>query len=281
MMVKIFIDSADIEEIKKVKSYGILDGVTTNPSLIKKASDKHKENLDKYLKEILKVCKGKSVSLEVIGNTYREMVLEGEKLFKKFNRVAGNVYIKIPVNPCLDKMCKNGFDGIRAIKTLSKKKIPVNCTLIFTPEQALLAAKAGAKFVSPFVGRENDYIRKKNKIKFENSDYFPREGLRKKGKILEDEGIVSGINLVERCREIFDEEKIKCKILAASIRNKEEFREAVLAGADIVTMPMNTIESLISHFKTREGMVNFTKDVIPEYKKLVEGNGKKNRRTKK
>jgi transaldolase len=273
-MVKIFIDSADIEEIKKVKDYGILDGVTSNPSLIKKASEKYLgkgAKIDSYIRKILKVAKGKPVSLEVIGNTYEDMVSEGERLFKKFNKTAGNVYIKIPVNPCLDKMCSNGFDGIRAIKSLSKKKIPVNCTLVFTPEQALLAAKAGAKFVSPFVGRENDYIRKKNKIKFEKSDYFPREGLRKKGKVLEDEGIVSGINLVEECREVFDEEKTKCKILAASIRNKEEFREAVLAGADIVTMPFKTIETLIKHAKTVEGMKNFTEDVVPEYKKLVKG----------
>jgi transaldolase len=268
-MVQIFIDSAKIDEIKKAKEYGVLDGVTTNPSLIKKASSNFKGDLEKYIKEILKVTKGKPVSLEVIGTTYKEMVEEAEKLYKKFNNISKNVYIKIPVNPCLDNLCTNEFDGIKAIKYLSKQKIPVNCTLVFTPEQALMAAKAGAKFVSPFVGRENDYIRKKYKIKFDKSDYFPGKGIRKGNKILEDEGICSGIDLIKKCREIFDKEKTKTKILAASIRNKEEFREVILAGADIVTMPFKIFGSIIKHSKTSEGMRNFIKDVVPEYKKLI------------
>ncbi len=270
-MVEIFLDSAKLDEIKKVKEWGILDGITTNPSLIKKASDNFKGDIEKYIKEILRTAKGKPVSLEVIGTTYKEMVAEGEKLFKKFNSVGKNVYIKIPVNPCLDNLCEGGFDGIKAIKALSKKKIPVNCTLIFTPEQALFAAKAGAKFVSPFVGREDDYIRKKYKIKFEKEDYFPPKGKKKKGKQLEDQGIVSGIDLVKEIREMFDKEKIKCKVLAASIRNKEEFRYAVLAGADIITAPFKIIKELTEHVKTVEGMKNFTKDIVPEYAKLLEG----------
>ena len=181
-----------MEEIKKVNSYGILEGVTTNPSLIKKASKKHKiKNFDKYIKKILKLCKGKPVSLEVIGTDYKQMVKEGKILFKKFNKVAGNVVVKIPVNPCIEEDCIRGSDGLKAIKELSKSGIPINCTLIFTPEQALLAAKAGAKIVSPFVGRIDDYIRDMNKIKYNKSDYFPMNGLKKGNKILEDNGIVT------------------------------------------------------------------------------------------
>src|SRR3989344_4388601 len=172
--MKLFIDSAELSEIKKVKDWGLLDGVTTNPSLIRKAVSGKKINLESQIREILKtVGKGKSVSLEVIGTDFKEMVREGRVLYKKFNSVAKNVYIKIPVNPCLEDKCSLDADGIKAIKELSKKGIKVNCTLVFTPEQALLAAKAGAKIVSPFVGREDDYIREVGRIKFKKEDYFP------------------------------------------------------------------------------------------------------------
>ena len=147
--MKLFIDTADLDEIKEAISYGILDGVTTNPSLIKKAVEKLKKSgkeidMESYIREILKICKGKPVSLEVIGTNYSEMVKEGKLLFKKFNSVAKNVYIKIPVDPCIESKCSSSADGIKAIKTLSKNGIPINCTLIFTPEQALLAAPLAA-----------------------------------------------------------------------------------------------------------------------------------------
>ncbi len=146
--IKIFLDSADIQEIKQVKEFGLLDGITTNPTLIKKAAQKHKiKNLEIYIKQILKVAKGTPVSLEVVGSTYKDMVSEGEVLYKRFNKVAKNVYIKIPVNPCMEESCSLASDGIKAIKTLTKKGIPINCTLIFTPEQALLAAILSAAFL--------------------------------------------------------------------------------------------------------------------------------------
>lgn len=266
----IFIDSAELEEIKKVKDWGILDGVTTNPSLIKKAVLKRKNiDMENYIKDILKTAKGKPVSLEVIGTDFESMVKEGENLFKKFNNVAKNVYIKIPVNPCMEEKCKKNSDGIKAIKKLSDKKIPINCTLIFTPEQALLAAKAGAKFVSPFMGREDDYIREINRIKFKKEDYFPKEGYRKGKKILEDNGIVSGVHLISEISKIFKKNKIKTKILAASIRSIKQFRESVIAGADIATLPFSVLESLFKHKKTREGMRDFTKDIVKEYERVV------------
>jgi len=274
--MKLFIDSANLEEIKKVKDWGLLDGVTTNPSLIKKAVDSLKNSgkkieIESYIKKILKTAgKGKPVSLEVVGSDFKEMVKEGKILFKKFNTVKKNVYIKIPVNPCLEEKCDRNSDGVKAIKELSKSKIPINCTLIFTPEQALLAAKAGAKIVSPFVGRVDDYIRELNRIQFGKSDYFPARGIKNSsGKILADKGIFSGVDLIQKIKEIFNKQKIKTEILAASIRNKIQFRESALAGADIATVPFDVIESLLKHCKTAEGMKKFTKDIVPEYAKLV------------
>jgi len=273
-MVKIFLDTADIKEIKEAIKTGILDGVTTNPSLIKKAIEKYKnENpgleLEQYIKDILIICKGKPVSLEVIGHSFDDMIKEGVVLFKKFNKVAENVYVKIPINPCLETQCSNSSDGIKAIKYLSSHKIPVNCTLIFTPEQALLAAKAGAIFISPFIGRVDDYIREINKIKFKKEDYFPQEGLKIGRKILNDNGIVSGINLLKEIVEIFGKYKIKSKVLAASIRNNRQFRESALAGADIITIPFSVYKKLLIHEKTLEGMKKFTEDVVEEYKRLL------------
>ena len=272
--MKLFIDSAKQDEIKQVASWGLLDGVTTNPSLIKKAVTP-KINLEQYIKQILKTAKGKPVSLEVVGLDFNEMVREGKFLYKKFNPVAKNVYIKIPVNPCLEETCNNSSDGIKAIKELSKLKIPINCTLIFTPEQALLAAKAGAKIVSPFVGRIDDYIREMNRIKFDKKDYFPAKGIQRANKVLNDKGIVSGIDLIAKTKEIFLKQKIKSEILAASIRNNRQFREAALAGADIATVPFSVIEKLLVHHKSAEGMRKFTEDVVPEYAGLAGVKNKK------
>ena len=270
--MKIFIDSAKIDEIKEAYSWGIMDGVTTNPSLMKKAVDamKKKVSLEHYIKEILRVAKGTPVSLEVTTTNYEDMVKEGKILFKKFNPVAKNVYIKIPVNPCFEAECDSSFDGIKAIRTLSKGKIPINCTLIFTPEQALLAVKAGAKFISPFAGREDDFIREKAHIKFKKTDYFA--GV-KKGK--GDKGILSGTDLIKKCVEILKVGNMKAEVLGASIRNPRQLRDVAIAGADIATMPFNVLKKSINHYKTIEGMKNFTKDIVPEYAKISKGISKK------
>ncbi|MEM3122227.1 MAG: transaldolase family protein, partial [Candidatus Pacearchaeota archaeon] len=152
--MKLFIDSADLNEIKEAYSWKIIEGVTTNPSLMKKAIEKlnkkgEKISLESYIKKILKVAGKTPVSLEVTTNDYKNMIEEGKNIFNKFKKY-GNTYIKIPVDPCLNLSCKKDFDGIKAIYKLSKLKIPINCTLIFSPEQALFAAKAGAKIISPF-----------------------------------------------------------------------------------------------------------------------------------
>lgn len=272
--MKIFIDSAKLEEIEEGYKAGIIDGVTTNPSLIKKAIESLKEqgepnNMATYIKKILTTAKGNPVSLEVTDFTYRLMVEQGKKLYEMFNPDAGNVYIKIPISPSFEKDEGKEYDGIKAIAELSEAGIPVNCTLIFTPEQALLAAKAGAKIVSPFAGRVDDFIRSQSNITYKKTDYFPQEGRLKDGYVLEDNGIVSGIDLVWQIVEVFKEYDIEALVLAASIRNARQTREAALAGADIATLPYAVIKELIGHYKTREGMKKFAEDTIPEYAGLT------------
>jgi transaldolase len=272
--MKIFIDSAQLDEIKQAYGYGIIDGVTTNPSLLKKAVDSVQKSGKKitiadYLKQILQVAKGTPVSLEVTEFTQEKMIEQGKKLYSMFNPITHNVNIKIPVNTSFPKEKGRAFDGIQAIKTLSKAGIPINCTLIFTPEQALLAAKAGAAFVSPFAGRIDDYIRANNNIPFKKSDYFPAEGWEKNDDIFEDNGIVSGIDLVSEIVELFSLYDIKTEVIAASIRNPRQVREAALVGADIATIPFGVIMQLLVHYKTQEGMQKFTDDIIPEYAHLT------------
>jgi transaldolase len=275
IIIKIFIDSSKLGEISQAYEYGLLDGITTNPSLIRAAVEEEKAkggniDIEDYIKKILLLARGLPVSLEVIGTDSNQMIVEGKRLYKLFNPVAGNVYVKIPVNPAIEVNSNKNFDGLKAIKALSSEGIPINCTLIFTPEQALMAAKAGASFVSPFAGRIDDLIRLKNNIEFKKTDYFPANGEEKEGDVLEDNGIISGIDLVAQIREIFDNYGIsETKVLAASIRNARQTREAALAGADIATLPMSVIEELLIHSKTAEGMKGFIKDIVPEYRDLL------------
>lgn len=275
VIIKIFIDSSKLGEISQAYDYGLLDGVTTNPSLIRAAVDEEKIkggsiDIEDYIKEILLLTRGLPVSLEVIGTDSEKMIDEGRRIYKLFNPIAGNVYVKIPVNPSTERKSSNNFDGLKAIRTLSGEGIPINCTLIFTPEQALMAAKAGASLVSPFAGRIDDLIRSENNLEFKKTDYFPAYGEEKDGGILEDNGIISGIDLVSQIREIFDNYGIsETKVLAASIRNARQAREAALAGADIATLPVSVIEELLIHPKTIEGMKGFIKDIVPEYRDLL------------
>ncbi len=271
--MKLFVDTGILDEIKEINSYGILDGVTLNPSLIKKAVGKLKSegqeiNMENYIKNILKTVSG-PVSLEVISDIFGKMVDEGRRIFKLFNPIANNVYVKIPISPSFGKNTNNQFDGIKAIQVLSGEGIPINATLVFTPEQALIAAKSGASFVSPFAGRVDDYIRGNNDIKFNKSDYFPEYGIKKGGEIISDNGILSGIDLVGQIVEIFRYYDIETKVLAASIRNPRQVREAALAGADIATIPYSVIKKLLYHYKTSEGMKNFTSDIVTEYANIL------------
>lgn len=272
--MKIFIDSADIDEIKQAYAWGVCDGITTNPSLLRKAVEKRQqkgETLDikTYLQQILKVAKGTRVSLEVTETTAAGMIEQGKRLYALFNPVARNVYIKIPINPAFKNEDQTHFDGIIAIKELAKLKIPVNCTLIFTPEQALLAAKAGAKIVSPFAGRVDDYLRVFQGFKFDKADYYPASGRMGKDGILNDNGIISGVDLVRQCVQILKNANLKTQVLAASLRNTRQVREAALVGAHIGTLPLEVIKEMLKHYKTYEGMENFTTDIVQEYVELT------------
>jgi len=273
-IMKIFIDSADIDEIRQAFEWGIADGVTTNPSLLKKAVDKRVskgESLDlkSYITQILNTAKGTPVSLEVTETGAEGMVTQGLKIYEMFNAVAGNVNIKIPVNPAFQNDDTTHFDGITAIKKLTAKGIPVNCTLVFTPEQALLAAKAGATYISPFAGRVDDDLRKKAGMKFDKTDYFSAEGTVLKDALLEDNGIISGIDLVAQCVDIISNYGFTSEILAASLRNTRQVREAALAGSHIATLPFSVIRDMLKHHKTYEGMKLFTDDIVPDYVALT------------
>lgn len=260
--MRLFLDTADVQQIHKGFATGLIDGVTTNPSLIKKAAGKH---LEKHISDILTAAKSSPVSLEVKGGTAQEMIAQGKSLYRRFKKKRNTVVIKIPINPAQ----LPSFEGIEAIRKLSSAGIPVNVTLIFTPEQALLAAKAGAIYVSPFVGRIDDMIRKHNAIPFKKQEYFPFEGIEKKGKILEDNGIVSGVDLVKQIVDIFANYNIKTQVLAASLRTVQSVRECAFAGADIATIPYEILEDMTSHPLTREGMKGFLSDTIPAYEKLM------------
>ena len=273
--MKLFIDTASLDEIEKAYAAGIVDGVTTNPSLLKKAVDemkkkKRKLDLATYITEILTVAKGTPVSLEVASTDANDMIEEGTTLYNRFNPVANNVVIKIPINTSLTGKAKN-TEGLRAIRSLVQARIPVNVTLVFTPEQALLAAKAGATYISPFVGRVDDYIRAVHGIGFEKADYYPAEGYTHAGKHLSDNGLVSGVDLVKQCVTVIKTYGFKAQVLAASIRNTRQLREAALAGAHVATVPFEVLQQALVHPKTVEGMKQFTDDVPNEYVRLAKG----------
>ena len=274
--MKLFLDSAYLEDIKEAVSWGIIDGVTTNPSLIKKAAqtwgkDSGVIDMESYIKQILasvgRMC---PVSLEVAGLTAEEMIKQGKMLYDKFDQVAGNAVIKIPVCTMNSQGGGNPFDGIVAINELSDEKIPINATLVFTPEQAMLAAKAGADYVSPFAGRVDDRIRRKAGITFEKQDYFPANGIddESTGEAVLDYGLVSGVELVARTAEIFTEYNIECEIIAASARNAIQVREFAAVGSHIATIPFEVLKSMVKHPGTADGIDAFTNDLVDDYTAL-------------
>jgi len=299
--MKIFIDTAELNEIREAISWGIVDGVTTNPSLIKKAVDKRdgEISMEDYIKEIVKISPG-PVSLEVIGRTSEEMIREGRLLYKKFSPF-GEVAIKIPINPSMNDEEGLDFEGLKAIKQLSTDGIPVNVTLIMTPEQALLAAKAGAAYASPFAGRIDDFIRTNLGMKrgedFQKGDYFNyellckarerklEEAMKGAGSIREiyesrdidsllkqgqDNGVYSGVDLVARILRIYRAYGFKTEVIAASIRNPRQVREVAELGVHIATIPFDVLKGMVIHYKTMEGMRGFMGDVVPQYRKLFE-----------
>lgn len=208
--MKIFIDTANLKEIREAQAMGILDGVTTNPSLISKETGDFRD----ILKEICSTVKG-PVSAEVVGTRFEEMVEEGRSLAK----IADNIIVKVPIN----------WEGLKVIKKLSSEGIRINVTLIFSPTQALLASKAGAAYVSPFIGRLDDIAQE-------------------------------GMDLIHQLVVIFENYDIETEILAASIRHPVHVVQAAMAGSDIATMPYSVLEKLLSHPLTDIGAEKFRKD---------------------
>ena len=274
--MQIYIDSADVDQIQEAISWGIVDGITTNPSLIKAAAAKHVGSggpaaLDRYIRRMLEVAgEERPVSLEVIGPSKADMLRQGLHLFETYQPVAENVVIKVPVNPSVDAADGTRYAGLEVIRELADDGIPVNVTLIFTPEQALLAAKAGARYVSPFAGRIDDQLRRNGGLTYGKLDYFPAAGLPASNgaPALHDHGIVSGVHLVEQIVEILQNFDFECEVLAASIRNPRQARECALVGSDIATIPFELIRAMIDHPQTAQGMKTFLDDVVPEYQNL-------------
>lgn len=208
--MKIFIDTANVEEIKEAATWGILDGVTTNPSLIAKEGRDIKE----VINEICEIVDG-PISAEVISLESDKMVEEALDLVKLHK----NIVIKLP-------MC---IEGLKAVKILSEKNIKTNVTLIFSSQQALLAAKAGATYVSPFVGRLDDIC-------------------------------VTGVDLISDIANIFEVHSINTEIISASIRNPIHVSECAMAGSDIATIPFNVLKQMAKHPLTDIGIEKFLSD---------------------
>ncbi|MDD5777932.1 MAG: transaldolase family protein [Candidatus Thermoplasmatota archaeon] len=286
--MQIFIDTADLDEIREAYSWGIVDGVTTNPSLIKKAVDRRPGlSMRDYIRDICRSVDG-PVSLEVKGVSTEQMVQEAEMLYERFNPVNGNVVVKVPVCTAMEDG-QPLFEGIRAIKTLEGRGIPTNATLVMTAEQALMAAKAGATYASPFLGRVDDYLRTKLDIAFDKSDYYDplcarhleeqtweeeASGAELYDRLMRsdisDNGIYSGVDLVDSIVTIYDAYGFDTQVIAASVRNARQAREVAEMGVDIATLPFHVIEDMLTHPKTLEGMQLFTRDVVPEYEELFE-----------
>ncbi|MBT4272224.1 fructose-6-phosphate aldolase [archaeon] len=208
--MEFFIDTANVDEIKKLNDMGLVDGVITNPSLIKKIGRDHCETI----KEISSFING-PISVEVIAIDSNSMINEAEK-YVKWGK---NIVIKIPMTP----------EGMKAVKILTKKNIKTNVTLVFSAMQALIAAKAGATYVSPFVGRLDDIGH-------------------------------SGMELVAQIREVYDNYEFETKILAASLRHPAHVLESAMIGADVATIPPSTMLKLFKHSLTDSGLAKFLED---------------------
>lgn len=212
--MKFFIDTANLNDIREANDLGILDGVTTNPSLMAKEGITGQDNILKHYVDICNIVEG-DVSAEVIATDYEGMIREGENLAALHD----NIVVKIPMTK----------DGIKAIKYFSDKGIRTNCTLVFSAGQALLAAKAGATYLSPFVGRLDDIS-------------------------------TNGLDLIAQIRLIYDNYQFQTKILAASIRHTMHIINCAEIGADVMTGPLSSIIGLLKHPLTDSGLAQFLAD---------------------
>ena len=212
--MKFFIDTANLEQIKKAQDLGVLDGVTTNPSIMAKEGITGKDNIRAHYKAICDIVDG-DVSAEVLSTDYEGILKEAEELIK----IDDKIVIKVPMI----------YDGIKAIKHLTGKGIKTNCTLVFSAGQAILAAKAGATYVSPFIGRLDDIS-------------------------------CEGLGLIEEIRLIYDNYGYTTQILAASIRSSMHIINCAKVGADVITSPLDPILTLLKHPLTDSGLAKFIED---------------------
>jgi len=213
--MKIFVDTADLDEIKEITSWGIVDGVTTNPTLMAKSG----RSFDEIIDEVFGIVDG-PISLEVVSEKADDMVKEAKEIVAKIaQKYRKNIAIKIPMNS----------EGLKAVKILSNEKIKTNVTLIFSANQALLAAKAGATFVSPFIGRLDDIGQE-------------------------------GMQIIEEIMEIFTNYDIKTEVIVASIRHPIHVIDAARLGADIATIPPGIIRKMVKHSLTDLGIKSFLND---------------------
>ena len=212
--MKFFIDTANLEQIKEAEDLGVLDGVTTNPSLMAKEGISGDEKVKQHYLDICNIVDG-DVSAEVISTNFEEMIKEGKILAD----LHPNIVVKVP-------MIK---EGIKAIKWFTDNGIRTNCTLVFSAGQALLAAKAGASYVSPFLGRLDDISH-------------------------------SGVGLIDEIRLIYDNYDFKTEILAASVRHSSHLLDCAKIGADVMTGPLSVILSLLKHPLTESGLATFLAD---------------------
>jgi transaldolase len=219
--MKFFVDTANLEQIKEAADLGILDGCTTNPTLMAKEGIVGEKNVWNHYKKICEIVDG-DVSAEVISTDYKGMVDEGKKLAKLHK----NIVVKVPMIR----------EGVKAIKYFSDHGIKTNCTLVFSAGQAILAAKAGATYLSPFVGRLDDMS-------------------------------VDGIELIHQIRQIYDNYNFGTEILAASVRNPLHIVKCAEAGANVVTCPLNSITGLFYHPLTEKGLAQFLADHAKANKK--------------
>ena len=219
--MKFFVDTANLEQIKEAADLGILDGCTTNPTLMAKEGITGEKNVWNHYKKICEIVDG-DVSAEVISTDYKGMIDEGKKLAKLHK----NIVVKVPMIR----------EGVKAIKYFSDAGIKTNCTLVFSAGQAILAAKAGATYLSPFVGRLDDMS-------------------------------VDGIELIHQIRQIYDNYNFGTEILAASVRNPLHIVRCAEAGADVVTCPLNSIVGLFYHPLTDKGLAQFLADHAKANKK--------------
>ncbi|WP_312528399.1 fructose-6-phosphate aldolase [Paracoccus sp. (in: a-proteobacteria)] len=217
--MKFFVDTADVDAIRELNDLGMVDGVTTNPSLILKSG----RNIEEVTREICEMVAG-PVSAEVVANDAEGMITEGRHLAK----IASNITIKVPLT----------WDGLKACKVLSGEGHKLNVTLCFSSAQAILAAKAGATFISPFIGRLDDI----------NLD---------------------GMQLISDIREIYDNYDYKTQILAASIRSVNHITDAARIGADVITAPPAVIKAMASHVLTDKGLAQFNADWAKTGQKIV------------